>query len=117
MALSPEERALRGRIGALALHSKHDPKKTTQAARAAFSAKFEADVDPEGKLDPAERKRRAEYARKAHFARLALASARARREKAERKKGSGKSRIDDKTAGGSAVQSGEVRDAGAAPPR
>lgn len=115
--LSPEERAIRARIGALALHSQHDARQITEAARAAFSAKFEAEVDPEGILDPAERKRRAEYARKAHFAKLALASARSRREKSEKKKGHKSNRINDETAGGTAVESMEVRDGDAASPR
>ncbi len=74
----PEEAALRGRIGAHVLHSRHDPRETTRAARSAFLAKFEAQVDPEGLLPETERQRRAEHARRAHFARLALASSRAR---------------------------------------
>ena len=44
-----------------------------------FLARFEADVDPDGRLDPEERRRRAEHARSAYFARLALASVSARR--------------------------------------
>jgi len=70
--------ALRGRIGAYALHARHDPRQTTAPARAAFLKRFEHDVDPDGVLPEAERLRRAECARKAHFARLALKSARAR---------------------------------------
>jgi hypothetical protein len=77
-SLTPEEAALRGRIGALVLHSRRDPRETTAKARAAFLANFERQVDPEGVLAPEERRRRAEYARRAHFARLALKSARAR---------------------------------------
>jgi hypothetical protein len=80
--LSPAERSLRGRIGAYRLHAMHDPRETTAAGRAAFLAGFEREVDPDGVLPPAERARRAAAARKAHFARLALASARARRERA-----------------------------------
>lgn len=49
----------------------------TAAARAAHFAKFEAEVDPDGKLPPAERARRAEHARRAHMLRLALKSSRA----------------------------------------
>jgi hypothetical protein len=83
IVLSPEERSLRARIGAHALHSTHDPTDITANARAAFLARFEHEVDPERLLPEAERLRRAEHARKAHFTRLALASVRARREKRE----------------------------------
>ena len=77
--LSPQEASLRGRIGAYALHASHDPRETTSAARAAFLARFEREVDPEGALAPEERSRRAGMARKAHMAKLALKSAQARR--------------------------------------
>ena len=50
----------------------------TAPARAAFLARFEREVDPDGTRDPAERARRAEHARKAYFLRLALASAHSR---------------------------------------
>jgi hypothetical protein len=43
--------------------------------RQGLQAKFEREVDPEGKLSPQERAKRAEYARKAHMERLALKSA------------------------------------------
>lgn len=56
----------------------------TAPAREAFERRFEDQVDPERKLDPADRAKRAEHARKAYFARLALASAKARRLRAER---------------------------------
>lgn len=72
---------LSGRLGAYRLHATHDPRETTVAARAAFRAKFEREVDaadPEGKLDPVERARRVEYARRAHFASLAYRSAKVR---------------------------------------
>jgi hypothetical protein len=75
MELSPAEMALRGRIGAYALHSRHDPRETTAKARATFLEGFERQVDPDGTLSLAERQRRAEFARKAHFARLAIVSA------------------------------------------
>src|SRR5207245_1594919 len=71
------EAALRGRIGAYKLHATHDPRETTQRARAAFLSRFEA-VDPDGVLPEAERLRRAAYARKAYFAQLALKSVRRR---------------------------------------
>ncbi len=79
--LTPRERTLRAQIGAHALHASHDPRETTAKARAAFLGRFEDQVDPERVLPEEERRRRAEHARKAHFARLALASARARRER------------------------------------
>lgn len=79
--LSPHERSLRGRIGAYALHAQYDPRETTRRGRAAFLARFEREVDPDGVLAPEERARRAEYARKAYFARLAYESARRRRQR------------------------------------
>lgn len=71
--------ALRGRIGAYRLHATHDPKETTKAARTAFLARFELEVDPDGLLSPTERARRADSARKAYFAKLAHQSAKSRR--------------------------------------
>lgn len=72
---------MQARLAAHTMHSKHDSRDTSAKARAAFMAKFEAEVDPDGVLPEAERARRAEHARKAYFARLALASAKARRER------------------------------------
>jgi hypothetical protein len=63
----------------------HDAREVTRAARAAFSDRFEREVDPDGVLDPAERARRADMARKAYFTRLALKSAQARRRRKERR--------------------------------
>jgi hypothetical protein len=79
VSISPEERSLRGRIGAYRLHSQYDSKEITRAARTAFLAKWAREVDPDGVLPEAERDRRAEAALKAHMARLALKSAQARR--------------------------------------
>ena len=79
--LSPTERSLRARLAAYAMHAQHDSRETSAPGRAAFLARFEADVDPDGRLDPEERRRRAEHARSAYFARLALASVAARRAK------------------------------------
>ena len=76
---SHREMALRGRIGAFEQHARHDARETTAAARAAFLARFERQVDPTGSLPPDERARRARFARRAYFVRLALKSARARR--------------------------------------
>ncbi len=72
-------RALRARMAAHHLHAGiPDAAAHTAPARAAFLARFEREVDPDGVLDPRERARRAEHARKAYFLRLALASAHAR---------------------------------------
>ena len=77
--LTPAERTLRARLAAHAMHARHDARQTTANGRAAFLARFEAEVDPDGTLAPKERRRRAEHARRAYFTRLALASAKARR--------------------------------------
>jgi hypothetical protein len=78
---APGINQLRGRIGGLAVHARHDSRVLTAPARAAFLARFEQEVDPDGSLPEPERARRAALARKAYFARLALRSAvsRARR--------------------------------------
>lgn len=76
--LTPEQRRLQARVAAYRLHATHDPKETTKKARAAFSARFEREVDPEMVLPQAERARRAEAARRAYFTSLALRSSRAR---------------------------------------
>lgn len=70
--------SLRGRIGGLRTRAAHDPREYTAAARRAFLAGFERQVDPDGSLLPEELRVRAEAARKAHFAGLALRSAVAR---------------------------------------
>ncbi len=77
--LTPTERSLGSRIAAYTLHATHDPHETTKAARHAFLARFEREVDPDRQLPAEVRRRRAEAARKAYFSRLALRSARARR--------------------------------------
>lgn len=87
MSLTPWEAALRGRIGAYALHARHDTRETTRNARVAFLARFLDEVDPDRTLPEPERLRRAEAARKAYFARLALKSARTRAARARRKGG------------------------------
>ena len=81
--LTKEQRSIRGRIGAFALHAQGGT--STRAATAAFLSRFEAEVDPDGNLDAADGTRRALLARKAYFARLALASSRARSVKASRR--------------------------------
>jgi len=77
--LTPEQRRIRARIGAFALHAQGGT--STKAGTAAFLSRFEREVDPDGRLAPEERARRATLARKAYFARLALASSRARSDK------------------------------------
>jgi hypothetical protein len=72
MSLSPTARSMRARVGAYALHATHDSREITAPARRAFLARFEREVDPDGKLDPAERGRRAEMAKRLHFARMAF---------------------------------------------
>lgn len=74
-------RSLIGRIGAHALHATHDPRETTAAARAAFLDRFEREADPDGSLPEHERARRSAHLRKAYFTKLALASAKARRQR------------------------------------
>lgn len=70
---------MRARVAAYALHARTDPRETTRAARGAFLARFEREVDPDGVLPQNERRRRAEAARKAYFTGLALRSSQARR--------------------------------------
>lgn len=66
--------ALRGRLGAAVAHAKHGGAEQTQKAREGFLAKFEREVDPEGKLSPEERRKRALHARSAFMYRIALRS-------------------------------------------
>jgi hypothetical protein len=82
--LSPAERSLRARLAAHTMHTQHDARETTAAARAAFLARFEAEVDPDGVLTPEERRRRAEHARSAYFTRIAFQRAKSAR-RAQRK--------------------------------
>jgi hypothetical protein len=77
--MTPAERSLRGRIGAYAMHARHDPRQTTMAARGAFLQRFVHQVDPGLQLSERERLRRADAARRAYFASLAYKSARRRR--------------------------------------
>ena len=68
-------------MAAYAMHAANDSRVTSANGRAAFLARFDQEVDPDGVLEPEERRRRAELARRAYFARLALAGAKARRAK------------------------------------
>lgn len=71
--------------GKLAAHSRWartlDRSGATAPARRGFDARFEREVDPEGKLAHSVRARLVESARKAYFARLAYLSAKARRKR------------------------------------
>lgn len=78
-AADPKTRTAIARLGAYEQHARHSGDDTTKAGTAAFLARFEAQVDPDGLLSPAEREHRATMARKAHFQRLAIASVKARR--------------------------------------
>jgi hypothetical protein len=83
--LTPEQRSLRGRIGAFALHAqgKTSTAAGTQAFLARFAREVEAAAEARGeRLTAGETDRRARLARRAHFARMALASSRARTRKA-----------------------------------
>ncbi len=75
--LSAAQRSMRARMGGLATSARHDTKKLTEPARAAFDARFYEGIDPD--LPEAERDRRATAARKAYFTKLAFASAKARK--------------------------------------
>ncbi len=89
-ARSPGERSLQARMAAHLMNARHDPRVTTAPGRAAFLARFEREVDPDGRLNPHERHRRAEHARRAYFLALALKSAQARRKRrASQRRGSG----------------------------
>lgn len=80
--LSPEQRSMHARLAAHSLHAQvEDPSAHTAPARAAFMARFERQVDPDGKLSPQERARRAEHARKAYFLALSLKAAKKRSRK------------------------------------
>ena len=74
------EYSLRARIAANTRWAFTDDRPAaTAAARSAADARFEREVDPEGKLPPEERARRAASLRKAHYGRMALLSAQKRR--------------------------------------
>lgn len=71
MPLTPEQRSLRARMGGYAVAARYDTREVTKPARAAFMARFEREVDPEGTLPEGERARRAEAAKRLHFQQLA----------------------------------------------
>lgn len=53
--LDPAARSLRGRIGAYRLHATHDARVTSAPGRAAFLARFEREINPDGSLPAPER--------------------------------------------------------------
>lgn len=76
-------RILGGRKGAeLSWSRTADPLARTKPGRDAAFARFEAQVDPDGRLAPEDRRRRAEHLRRAHMADISLKSAQARQAKA-----------------------------------
>lgn len=86
-ARRPSDRAL---IARLAAHTSWantaDPVARTAPARRASLARFEREVDPDGKLDPTERARHAEHALRAHMVRMSLKAAQARKARAKPKR-------------------------------
>lgn len=74
MTLTP---AQRGRMGAHRVHALGLT--NTAPARAAFDARFEREVDPEGILPPEELAKRVDHARRLYFSQLAAKSAKARK--------------------------------------
>lgn len=63
-------RARNGRLGGLITASRVDVKARGAKGAAAFLAKLENEVDPDGVLDPSERTRRAVALRRAHLIRI-----------------------------------------------
>ena len=74
--MTPEQRSLRARIAAHAMHAQG--KTNTAPGRKAANDRWERQVDPDGVLEPTERIKRAEHAKKLHFQRMALKSAQSR---------------------------------------
>jgi hypothetical protein len=81
-SLTPEQRSLRARMGAYAMHARHDVRETTRAGSEALLARFLDEVDPQRVLAEAERERRASAALKAHMLKLAWRAAEVHRRKA-----------------------------------
>lgn len=74
MSLDPLVTHHRARVAALSRWAAEpDPVAQTAPARAAFLARFELEVDPDGHLPELERSRRALIARRLYFARLTFA--------------------------------------------
>ncbi len=77
--LTPEQRTLRARLAAYAMHARYDARATTAAARAARWQKFLDGVDPAHELTDDERERRAHASETADMLALSLRSSQARR--------------------------------------
>jgi hypothetical protein len=83
--LTPEQRVLRARMGAYAMHAQGKTNTAPARANSPQSLVYWAKkVDPDGTLPEAERARRAEHARKQYLIGLSLKSSQAR---ARRKRG------------------------------
>jgi hypothetical protein len=78
MTMTPEQRAMRARLAALARWSREDPADHVAMMNEKFKDRFLEKVDPEGLLPEPERRRRAEAARKLFYQQLAYKSSRAR---------------------------------------
>jgi hypothetical protein len=83
LEFDPDEMARRGRIGAHALHSKHDSREIAARAREGLAKKYLDQVDPDRILPEPERLRRADHARRADLARAARLSVLARQARKE----------------------------------
>jgi hypothetical protein len=78
---SVRKKSVRHQAAAHSMHSMHDARKTTEAARKANAERFERQVDPDRVLPPAERARRAAHAERAYMLQLAYKSAKSRAER------------------------------------
>ncbi|MEU8136039.1 hypothetical protein [Streptodolium elevatio] len=84
MPLDPAERSLRARLGAHESWAKtRDRSARTAPARRGLMARFEREVDPEGRLPAEQRAEMARHKYVAHFQRLSLMAAAGRRKKRE----------------------------------
>lgn len=77
--MTPNERQMRARMGALAAHAKHGTRAMTRKARTAWRTRFLDQVDADRALPEDERNRRADHAMRQHMTRMAMRSAKARR--------------------------------------
>ena len=95
--MTPEQRALRSRLGGLTTASRHDAREITAPARVAFAARFYDGIPAD--LPQTERDRRAAAAKRLYFGRLALKSSQARsKKKAGPDRDSGPARSSEDTA-------------------
>jgi truncated hemoglobin YjbI len=84
-SLTPEQRAMYGRMGAAIARARHNPTELTAEARKRFLSRFEEqarELHPDA--DDLEIARVAKELKRAHFIKLAIASSRARGRKALR---------------------------------